>query len=232
MNLMESGSFRDPSGQVVVRDGRVFRTVMPRAAEDYEFVRNSGLLEELVAQGLLVSSTEINRDANVGNWGKGAAYILEHPKLPFISYPYEWSFSALKAACLVHLDIHLRALNYDITLSDASAYNIQFLGSKPIFIDRLSFVRYNPGAFWLGHRQFCEQFLNPLLLRSLIGIPHNSWYRGSQEGIQSEDLVRLLPWKKKFSFNIFKHVILMASLQKKTIEKPMTEKTYLLKELP
>ncbi len=67
MNLMESGSFRDPSGQVVVRDGRVFRTVMPRAAEDYEFVRNSGLLEELVAQGLLVSSTEINRDANVGN---------------------------------------------------------------------------------------------------------------------------------------------------------------------
>lgn len=232
MNPIESGSFRDPSGQVVVRDGRIFRTVMPRAAEDYEFVRNSGLLEELVAQGLLVSSTEINRDTNVGNWGKGAAYILEHPKLPFISYPYEWSFSTLKAACLVHLDIHLRALNYDITLSDASAYNIQFLGSKPIFIDRLSFVRYNPGAFWLGHRQFCEQFLNPLLLRSLIGIPHNSWYRGSQEGIQSEDLVRLLPWKKKFSLNIFKHVILMASLQKKTIEKPMTEKTHLLKERP
>lgn len=230
MNPIESGSFRDPSGQVVVRDGRIFRTVMPRAAEDYELVRNSGLLEELVAQGLLVSSTEINRDANVGNWAKGAAYILEHPKLPFISYPYEWSFSTLKAACLAHLDIHLRALNYDISLSDASAYNIQFLGSKPIFIDRLSFVRYNPGAFWLGHKQFCEQFLNPLLLRSLIGIPHNFWYRGSQEGIQSEDLARLLPWRKKFSPNIFKHVILLASFQKKSIQKPLTEKnTHLLK---
>ena len=230
--MIESGSCRDPSGQVFVRDGRVFRTVMPRAAADFEFVKNSGLLEELEAQGLLVNSTEINRDAIAGNLGKGAAYVLEHPKLPFISYPYEWSFSLLKAACLAHLDIHLRALNYEVTLSDASAYNIQFNGSRPIFIDRLSFIRYKPGSFWLGHRQFCEQFLNPLLIRSLFGIPHNSWYRGSQEGIQSEDLVRLLPWKKKFSLNIFKHVILIAALQKKTIEKPMKEKTHLLHKQP
>lgn len=220
---LESGSFRDPSGQVLLRDGRVFRTVMPRAAHDYEFVKNSGFPKELENQGLLVASVEVNRD-HVGSWGRDATLVLEHPKLPFISYPYEWSFSTLKAACLAHLAIHLKALDYGVTLSDASAYNIQFLGAKPIFIDRLSLIKYTDGAFWVGHKQFCEQFLNPLLLRSFFGIPHNPWYRGSQEGIPTEDLARLLPWRKKFSSNILKHVILPASFQKKVLKKNL-EKT-------
>ena len=219
----ESGSFRDPNGQVVLRDGRVFRTVMPRAVADYEFVKKTGLAKALETQGLMVASIEVNGD-HVGSLGDDATFILEHPKLPLISYPYEWSFSALKAAALTHLAIHLQALDYGATLSDASAYNIQFLGAKPIFIDRLSLIKYTEGDFWVGHKQFCEQFLNPLLLRSLFGIPHNPWYRGSQEGIPAEHLARLLPWRKKLSSNILKHVILPASFQKKALEKN-TEKS-------
>ena len=116
------------------------------------------------------------------DFARDASYVIEHPKLPFVSYPYEWCFSALKSAALLHLDIHLSVLESDITLSDASAYNIQFQsGASPIFIDRLSFRRYREGEFWVGHRQFCEQFLNPLLLRALVGVPHNAWYRGNLE---------------------------------------------------
>ena len=150
----------------------------------------------------------------LGRDGDDAQYIVEHPTIPFVSYPYEWSFSELKAAALLHLDLQKRALDYGLTMSDASAYNVQFLGPSPTFIDILSFRPYREGEFWLGHRQFCEQFINPLLLRAYLGIPHNSWYRGSLEGIPPSEIGRLLPWWRKFSsWNVFSHVFLQAKAQ-------------------
>ncbi len=56
--------------------------------------------------------------------------VIEHPRLPFISHPYEWSFEALRAAALHHLDVHLEAMEGGLTLSDASAYNVQFVGTR------------------------------------------------------------------------------------------------------
>ena len=153
----------------------------------------SGVLQSLAAAGRVVAFDEVSRDVLGGEAGD-PALVLEHPRLPFVSYPYEWPFKALKAAALHHLDIQIDALDGGVALSDASAYNVQFLGAKPIFIDLLSFRRYREGEFWLGHRQFCEQFLNPLLLRALVGVPHNAWYRGSLEGIVSAELSRLLPF--------------------------------------
>ena len=228
-NNANVGSFRDPSGCVYIKNGRVFRTVMPCAAEDFKFVEASGLINSLEKDGLLVQS-EIVDPKILGESASGAHCVLEHPPLPFISYPYEWSFSMLKAAGLAHLNIHLKALEYGVTLSDASAYNIQFVGSKPIFIDRLSFRQYRDGEFWLGHKQFSEQFINPLLLRTLFGIPHNAWYRGTQEGITSQDLVSLLPWWRKLSMTLFKHVVLPATLQKRTSNRMVTEQAKLHKQ--
>jgi ribosomal protein L11 methylase PrmA len=114
---------------------------------------------------------------------------------------------------LLHLDIQLHALEYGVVLSDASAYNVQFIGTKPVFIDRLSFVRYTEGETWTAHRQYCEQFLNPLLLRALSGVPHNEWYKGIQEGIPTDFLKRVIPLRKKMSFNVLTHVVLQSALQ-------------------
>ena len=110
-----AGSFRDPGGQVYLLDGRVFRTVMPCAVEDFDFVRSTGLISELVEKGLLIPES-IVETAMLGESGAHASYVLEHPPLPFISYPYEWSFYALKAAAIHHLDIHLCALEYGVNL--------------------------------------------------------------------------------------------------------------------
>ncbi len=161
----------------------------------------------------------------MGAQGAGASFVLEHPRIPFISYPYEWPFQALKAAALLQLDILLAALERGVALTDASAYNIQFIGVKPIFIDNLSFCRYVDGEFWLGHRQFCEQFINPLLLCAKLGVPYNAWYRGNLEGITAEDLAAVLPWRSRLSWNVFTNVYLQARLQStadrsdRTIEK-------------
>ena len=176
----EDASFRDPSGNVFVTDDRVFRSVSDIGAADYEFVRDSGFHQDLVAKRWLVESDELE-PSFLEPTVPAPRYLLEHPKLPFISYPYEWCFSAMRSAALLQLDLLLEGLDRNITLSDASAYNIQFRGPEPIFIDVLSFRRYNEGDYWLAHRQFCEQFLNPLLLTATRGIAFNAWFRGSLE---------------------------------------------------
>jgi ribosomal protein L11 methylase PrmA len=209
----EPGSFRDRRGRIFYRSGRVFRTVMPVALNDYEFVRATGIIDSLVAEKKLVGETVVDGSL-LGKHGADASLVLEHPRLPFISYPYEWPFPALKAAALLHLDIQLAALEKDVALTDATAYNVQFIGSNPIFIDSLSFRRYADGEYWAGHRQFCEQFINPLLLRSVAGIPYNTWYRGSLEGIPTEDLSKVLPWTSRLSWNVLTNVFMQARLQR------------------
>ena len=217
--VAEPGSFRDPSGHVFFHNGRVLRTVTDRAAADYEFVRASSVLEEFAAAGRIIESREIDLRL-VGSAGAGVRYVLEHPRLPYVSFPYEWPFAALKAAALLHLDLHLDLLERDVTLSDASAYNVQFRGARPLFIDILSLRRYREGEYWVGHRQFCEQFLNPLLLRALLGVPHNAWYRGSLEGLSAAELTRLLPLRRKLSWNVLSHVALQAKLDRKATLDP------------
>ena len=209
----ESGSFRDRRGRIFYRSGRVFRTVMPVTLDDYEFVRATGIINSLVAEKKLVGETVVDGSL-LGKQGGDASLVLEHPRLPFISYPYEWPFPALKAAALLHLDIQQAALKKGVALTDATAYNVQFIGSNPIFIDSLSFRRYTNGEYWSGHRQFCEQFINPLLLRSIAGVPYNTWYRGSLEGIPTEDLSNVLPWTSRLSWNVLTNVFMQARLQR------------------
>lgn len=139
--------------------------------------------------------------------------------MPFISWPYEWPFSALKSAAKLHLDIQVDALASDVVLSDASAYNVQFDGHRPVFIDSLSFRRYREGEYWTGHRQFCEQFLNPLVLQAKTGIPFQPWFRGTLEGISSSVLNDILPWYRKLSWNTMSQVWLQAKFQAGRTEK-------------
>jgi ribosomal protein L11 methylase PrmA len=205
----DPASFRDPSGHVVVGNDAVYRLVMPFAAADFSRVRATSLFPELIKRGWLLNETLVPSET-LGDIAKDASFVVKHPKLPLVTYPYEWTFAALKAAALRHLDIHLLALTYDITLSDATAYNIQFIGTDPVFIDHLSFRPYQAGEYWLGHRQFCQQFLNPLLLTSRLGVPFQPMYRGQLNGISPELLVKLLPWYEKCRLSTLLHVVLQA----------------------
>lgn len=176
-------------------------------------MRDTGLLQRLAARGLVIGAEPV--DPGILNGASALpSYVLEHPRIAVPSYPYEWSFPALKDAALLQLDVQLEALAAGVNLIDASAYNIMFDGPRPVFIDYLSFRRYNDGEFWAGHRQFCEQFLNPLLLTAYTGVPYQDWYRGALEGIKSQHLARVLPLRRKMSWNVFTHVVLQSSMQK------------------
>jgi ribosomal protein L11 methylase PrmA len=215
----DAASFRDPAGQVFQLGDRIFRTVSDAGAPDYEFVRDSSLLPDLIRSNRVIDMIEIS-PAQLGGATDKAKYLLEHPVLPFISHPYEWCFAALKSAALLQLDLLRDAMAHGVTLSDASAYNIQFRGAEPIFIDALSFRKYREGEYWLAHQQFCDQFLNPLLLSSLCGVGFNEWYRGGMSGVRSNDLNRLLSWRQKMSWRVLTHVTLPVRFQSSSRKKP------------
>jgi ribosomal protein L11 methylase PrmA len=209
----DPASYRDPAGHVHSVDQKVYRTVLPPGVEHYRAARDSGFLERASASGRLIHGREVDV-AVLGGEEPDAVHVVEHPRIPFISYPYCWSFGGLRAAALLTLDLHLEALESSLTLSDASAYNVQFLGPRPIFIDYLSVFRYEEGQVWLGYRQFCEQFLNPLLLTARTGVAFQPWYRGTLEGIPSADLASLLPFRAKLHPLVAAHVVLQGRLQR------------------
>jgi ribosomal protein L11 methylase PrmA len=215
MNSMfaDPGSFRDPGSRIFLDSGRVLRAVFKTSAADYEAVRDSGLLQELLHDQVLIESTELAPKVTPI---EGASYVLEHPRLPFLSYPYEWPFTLLKRAAILQLDLLIRSLDQRFTLSDATAYNVQFIGTRPIFIDHLSLRPYFDGEIWAGHRQFCMQFLNPLIVWTRLGIAPNAWFRGSLEGISPEELAPLLKLPDRLSWTILTHVIAQAVVQRRT----------------
>ena len=53
----------------------------------------------------------------------------EHERLPLHSYPYEWTYSMLRDAAQLHLDLLEQALLEGWTIKDSTPYNIQFVGA-------------------------------------------------------------------------------------------------------
>jgi len=143
-----------------------------------------------------------------GNW----VAVLEHERLPFISYPYEWCFGMLQDAALLHLNLMLGSLDDDLILKDSSAYNIQWLGAHPQHIDIPSFQRWQTGEAWVGYRQFCQLFLYPLMLTAYRQLPFQPWLRGSIDGITPEDCNNLLTGRDKLRGGVFPHVYLQSKL--------------------
>ncbi len=209
--IKENGSFRDPAGQIYYENGRVFRRLTSIGVQRYLDLSDNDIISKSISKGFLINTYEIKNENETNN----NQLILEHEKIPYISYPYEWSFSQLKDAAIFHLDFHLFLLENNATLIDSSAYNIQFIGTKLKFIDVLSIKKYSEGEHWVGHKQFCENFLNPLILKSKKGIKFNNWFKGNLEGIETGELNNLLTIFDKFSYNIFAHIHLLNKLEEK-----------------
>lgn len=118
--------------------------------------------------------------------------FLEHPPFSPITYPYEWPFQLLKRAALLHLEVHRAVLKHGLTLADGSAFNVQFVGTRPVFLDALAFVPYVESHAWAGYSQFCESFLNPLLLAARGSDSWIDLYRGSMRGVSTREVARQL----------------------------------------
>jgi hypothetical protein len=211
MNPTRLGSsFRDPSGFVYATGEMLHRQVNPSYARQYDHLMQSGLYGALADQGWLVPHEELDHT------GSPDAYrILRPEKVPYVSYPYEWCFSQLKDAALLTLDIQILSLSYGMVLKDASAYNVQFRGTRPVFIDTLSFDVYQDGAPWVAYRQFCQHFLGPLALMAHRDLRLGQLLGRYLDGIPLDLASALLPWRTKVRYGLFAHLHLHASSQRR-----------------
>ncbi|HEX5595468.1 MAG TPA: methyltransferase [Micromonosporaceae bacterium] len=208
----EPGSFRDPGNRVFYLDGQVLRGLGPQAADDWRALTTTDFFPPLLADGKICGSEPADPTvvaAGGGQW----AMVLRHERIPFVSYPYEWSFAMLRDAALLHLDILRAAVPAGFITKDGSAYNLQWRGAEPVFIDVGSFERARDGEPWAGYRQFCQTLLYPLMLQAHLGLDFQPWLRARIDGVETGQMRRLFGGVRRFQPGVFKHVHLHDAMQ-------------------
>src|SRR5262249_16453451 len=105
---------------------------------------------------------------------------------------YEWSVSMLADAALLTLELQRELLAAGLSLKDATAYNVQFRGSHPVFLDLASVERPARLDVWFALGQFAQMFTFPLLLFRHYGWDFRSYFLGSIGGRDVSQVARSL----------------------------------------
>ncbi len=213
----DSGSFRDRDGRIYLQDERVFRGLSASAMENFAAIRETAFYRKFSASGSLIKTSKLNVADNplAEHLQQPWAGFLEHERVEIISYPYEWTFGMLKAAALLQLQLTQAAIEEGFTLKDATPYNVQFVGAKPVFIDIPSFEPLAEGAPWSGYRQFCEMFLFPLMLQAYKGVQFQPFLRSRIDGVDVQTACRLFGFRDRFRKGVMAHVWLQAKLDRR-----------------
>ena len=227
---LEPGSFRDREGRIFYHQGRVYRALSQRAFDNWQALQQSRFFQRLMAEGKIVDTrladvAAAELEALSPHW----VAALEHQRIPFVSYPYEWPFSMLRDAALLQLELLDAALDEGFVLKDASAYNSQWQGTRPVFIDVVSIEPWSPGEPWVGYLQFCQLFLDPLFLTAYRDLPFQPWLRGAIDGISPEDCDRILGWRSRLRPGVLADVYLQAKLQAKNADSERVRRSDLKK---
>ena len=94
-------------------------------------------------------------------------------------------------------------LDLGLDLKDASAFNVQFRGMRPVFIDLGSVEQWRPNPSWNASRQFIEHFINPLAVGSGERVTAaDAWNLGGHRGLRSDAARALLPRKARRSLSL------------------------------
>jgi SAM-dependent methyltransferase len=220
----EPASFRDPASSVFYSNGRVLRGLSEQGAADWALLAGSEFFPRLLADGKAIATTVVDRAALPDDeaWSR-YALVLEHERIPFVSYPYEWTFEMLRDAAVLQLEVLLAALDDGMTMKDGYAFNVQWRGASPVFIDIGSFER--GGGPWAGYRQFCRTFLYPLMLEAHLGVPFQRFLLGDLDGLEPVDMRRLFPGRRRFEKGVFRNVYLHS-----VIESRVTRSTQSVKQ--
>ena len=223
-----SGSFRDPSGHVFSNDGKIYRSIFVPGVKDFESARDRGVYDKLIEAGLLLAHEEVDKHDIAP---EGTVYCLTHPRLPMISYPWEWPFSILKDAALIHLDAMEMLIPLVFWLRDASAFNVQYDRNRLRLIDTLSIGQRIPESPWVAYRQFCSHFLAPLAMAAYCDIRTLSFWRNYIDGYPLDLATKMLPLWRLYGPGLFMHLTLHSRFQgvadrKEDIGKAKSEKKH------
>jgi SAM-dependent methyltransferase len=208
----EFGSFRDPSGSIFYFDDEVYRGVDAETFDRVQGLLASGLLPELMEAGLVVDTELVPPDSATArklatSFGSDVRF-LKHAKIPFVSYPYEWTTAMLADAGILHLDLQLRLIAKGFSLKDATAFNVAFVGARPVFMDIPSIEVPRQSNVWIAYGQFCRMFLYPLLLQRARGMDLRQCFLGNLDGPSVAATRRLLGLRGSLARKAFVDVFL------------------------
>jgi len=188
-------SFRDPEGYVFIREGRVYRAIAPELAARLRRAEEIGLLGRLVAREWVVGSRFVREPQLLSileRENPGWHHFAEHDPLPLITYPYEWSVSMLADAAVLTLDLQIELAQAGFSLKDATPFNVQFVGTRPIFIDLGSLDVPSRFDVWYALGQFQRLFLYPLLLARYTHWDLRSYFLSNLNGRDPLFMVRAM----------------------------------------
>jgi SAM-dependent methyltransferase len=150
----------------------------------------------------------------------GERILVEHERIPFASFPYEWAPEMLYAAAELTLEMAERLLSASLGIKDATPYNVLYRGPRPVFIDLLSFERRDPGDdTWLPLAQFSRTFLLPLLVNKHFGVRLDEIFLAHRDGLDPEDVIKLLGPLQKMRAPFLTLVTLPARLSNRALAK-------------
>jgi len=186
-------TFRDPAGTLELRADAAYRTVYPPHDAEILAFLDTPLAHRLVEEGSLVSSTVIQAPT------PDQPLVLRHPRIPFVSYHWEWSPGMWLAAAKLTLSICADLLAVGYILKDATPSNILFVGTRPILVDVLSVAKVDPTTpIWFASGQFIRTFLLPLLASEKLGWPLQASIT-RRDGYEPEEIGRHLPFATRWS---------------------------------
>ena len=197
-NPRDAGSFRDPSGYVFEQNGGIFRAINADCLATLAPLLKEGWLAKNPWSGAVVPTRLVDAEdplrLALASSHPGAAGFLEHERLKTISYPYEWTCSMLADAAQLTLALQSALLDRQLSLKDATAYNIQFVHGKPVFIDVASIEKPHRLDLWFALGQFQRMFLLPLMLCRYRGWDFRSYFLANLDGRNSEQVGRSFGW--------------------------------------
>jgi SAM-dependent methyltransferase len=172
---------RDPAGAIRFEPAHVVRALHQPLDEEH-FLRSS-LARRWCDGGRLVAYDVTQPDRVIS------------PRLPFVSYPHEWCDAQLEAAATFTLQLQKEAVAAGFDLKDASAWNVLFSGTRPVFCDLLSFVPLRDRNWWaLG--QYTRHFVLPLLLSKRRGLQSHRSFATWRDGVPPDAARRLIGWTR------------------------------------
>lgn len=212
--IKEASSFRDPDSSLSYDNSYYYRWISLNYEKHFNHFIDSGLKERLLLEGFILPFVEIIDDTPEAGV---SSRVLRTDVLPFVSYPYEWSFSQFKEAALLTLKINQLALEYGMILKDASMFNVQFIGCKSVFIDLSSFEIYEQNTPWKAYYQFSKHFYGPLFLAAKKNIILPKLLQYFIDGIPLKEVVSLCSWYDFLNSGAFLHLYLHAKGEGKIV---------------
>ena len=184
-------TFRDPAGSLRIESDRVLRTVRPDFALSTKAFLDSALAHELAESGWLISTQSLGLQQD-------GSLELEHRRIFFPSYPWEWCAQQWIDAAVLTLDLCDKLLGHGLILKDATPLNVLFDGPRPIWVDVLSIeVRETAKPIWTAYGQFVRTFVLPLMAHKYLGWPLET-SSSRRDGYEPDALYPHLPLTKKW----------------------------------